>query len=84
MSEQGCLDYEANRKKLVSPLRMNHDSTSMFASVFREDCTKGSEEWQAFHTVEHDKVPAFEAVSPRSTYEPRYVNIIHINRYKAA
>ena len=45
---------------------------------------RGSSEWRTFEAVKHDKVSAFEAVSPRSTYEPRYTNIVHINRYRTA
>ncbi len=61
---------------------MDYDTTT---SVFeRTGDEKGRAEWHAFESVRHDKVSAYDVVSPRSTYEPRYVNIVHINRYRAA
>ena len=58
---------------------MNYDNTSIFETI---ESDKGHEEWQTFHKVQDDKVSAFKPFSPRSTYEPRYVNIVHINRYR--
>lgn len=60
---------------------MNNDTASIFDRTYTD---KGSEEWHTFHAPEHDKISAFEPVSPRSTYEPRYVNIVHIDRYRTA
>lgn len=64
---------------------MDYDTESIFDQRSDERFDeKGAGEWHAFHTVEDDKVSAFEVVSPRSSYEPRYVNIIHIDRYRTA
>jgi hypothetical protein len=58
---------------------MNYDTNSIFDRTYDE---KGQAEWQTFRKVTNDKVSAFEVVSPRSSYEPRYTNIVHINRYR--
>jgi hypothetical protein len=60
---------------------MDYTNESVFENTSFD---KGSEEWKTFYPVGHDKVAAFDAASPRSTHEPRYVNIVHINRYRTA
>jgi hypothetical protein len=60
---------------------MNYDTTSVFESSTYE---KGRHEWNTFHKVTHDRVTGFHPITPRSTNEPRYTNILHINRYRTA
>lgn len=62
---------------------MNNNEARAVIDVFEKaPDEKGQREWMTFRAVEHDKVAAFDVLSSRSTYAPRYVNIVHINRYR--
>lgn len=42
---------------------------------------KGGGEWNLFSPVAHDHTDAYRVLTPRKRTEPRYPNILHINRY---
>jgi hypothetical protein len=42
---------------------------------------KGSREWSLFDPVAHDRISAYPVTTPRKREEPRYPNVLHINRY---
>ena len=42
---------------------------------------KGSREWSAFNSVREDRVTMFAPPAPRMREQPRYPNVVHINRY---
>jgi len=55
-------------------------------SIFDSSSTliKEYREWSMFRTIKEDTVAAFKVMSPRSSNEPQYTNILHINRYRTA
>jgi len=51
------------------------------ATLFANRSEKGSREWSAFNSVVGDQIEMFPVATPIKK-QPRYTNVVHINRFR--